>query len=44
MAMLLLEKGADVNMKVNDGSTILSWAIRNGHMEMAMLLLEKGAT
>ena len=40
---LLLEKGADVNAKDNDGETPLHWASENGHEAIVSLLLEKGA-
>ena len=40
---LLLEKGADVNAKNNDGWTPLHWASENGHEAIVSLLLEKGA-
>jgi ankyrin repeat protein len=41
---LLLEKGADVNVKrIGDGITALAVAAQNGHTELVNLLLEKGA-
>jgi predicted LPLAT superfamily acyltransferase len=41
---LLLEEGADVNMKrTSNGTTALSMASQNGHTEVVRLLLEKGA-
>jgi ankyrin repeat protein len=40
---LLLEKGADLETKDEDGQTPLIWAARNGHEAVARLLLEKGA-
>jgi ankyrin repeat protein len=39
----LLEKGADVNAKRNDGWTPLHWASCENHIEIAELLIEKGA-
>ncbi|GEM_PF-4009809 len=40
----LLEKGADVNMKLSsNGGTALMSASENGHTEIVKLLLEKGA-
>jgi ankyrin repeat protein len=43
VAMLLLDKGADINVAASDGRTPLHWASSNGHLEVAWLLLEKGA-
>jgi hypothetical protein len=40
---LLLEKGAELESKDNDGRTPLSWAAKNGHKAVVKLLLEKGA-
>jgi len=40
---LLLEKGAEVEAKCDDGWTPLSLAADNGHEAVAKLLLEKGA-
>jgi ankyrin repeat protein len=40
---LLLEKGAELESKNNDGQTPLSWAAGNGHEAVVKLLLEKGA-
>ncbi|CZR67067.1 uncharacterized protein PAC_16966 [Phialocephala subalpina] len=40
---LLLEKGANVNAAIEDGSTPLHRASMNGHLESVKLLLEKGA-
>ena len=39
----LLEKGADVNAKRNDGWTPLHWASCENHIEIAELLLKAGA-
>jgi ankyrin repeat protein len=39
----LLEKGADVECKSNNGRTPLWWAAENGHEAAVKLLLEKGA-
>jgi len=40
---LLLEKGADVNIRNEGGSTPLHWAARNGHTKVMKILLENGA-
>ncbi|KAJ5748094.1 uncharacterized protein N7511_009790 [Penicillium nucicola] len=40
---LLLEKGADLESRDNDGVTPLSWAAENGEEAMVQLLLEKAA-
>ena len=39
----LLEKGAALDAKDENGRTALMWACANGHVEAARLLLEKGA-
>jgi len=39
----LLEKGADIEAKDNDGWTPLHWAAANGHTAVAKFLFEKGA-
>lgn len=39
----LLDKGADVNAKVNDGVTALIQASQSGHREVVRMLLDKGA-
>ncbi len=38
-----VEAGLDVNAPLGDGMTALHWAARNGHAEMARLLLDAGA-
>ena len=40
---LLLDHGADVNVKDEDGETPLFCASNNGHKEIVKLLLEHGA-
>lgn len=42
-ARMLIESGLDVNAQDNDGNTALSNAIRRGHVQLAKLLLERGA-
>ena len=43
MVKALLEKGADVHAKKNNGDTPLHLACGNGHAEVVKALLEKGA-
>ena len=43
IVQLLLEKGADVNAKDNDGRTALMFAAEKGHTEIVQILLKKGA-
>lgn len=43
LARLLLEQGADPNMKDVVGGTALHWAVENSNHELAALLLSKGA-
>ncbi|KAI9854022.1 MAG: hypothetical protein M1813_001583 [Trichoglossum hirsutum] len=43
MVQLLVEKGADVNVKDCHGNTALLWAAKCGHEAMVRLLVEKGA-
>jgi len=40
---LLIDKGAEVRNKDNDGNTPLFWAAACGHKEIVALLLGKGA-
>jgi len=40
---LLIDKGADVNAKTNDGDTALMWAAISGEVDIVKMLLEKGA-
>ena len=39
----LIENGADVGAKNNDGEKALHWAAWNGHVDVAKVLIEKGA-
>jgi len=41
---MLLEKGANVDSKNDNGQTPLSWAVENRHEAVVKLLLEKGAS
>ena len=41
--MALLDRGADVNIRDNDGRTALYWACRNGLTEVAKVLILHGA-
>lgn len=43
MASLLIEAGADVNIKDKDGKTPLMVAVLNNHEQLVQLLLDKGA-
>ncbi|XP_067565177.1 fibronectin type 3 and ankyrin repeat domains protein 1 [Pseudorca crassidens] len=43
VASLLIDAGADVNMKDKDGKTPLMVAVLNNHEELVQLLLDKGA-
>ena len=40
---LLVEKGAEIESKDNNGQTPLSWAAGNGHEVVVKLLVENGA-
>jgi hypothetical protein len=42
IARLLLENGADVNVKSVGGPTPLHWAAQNGHVDILHLLVENG--
>ena len=39
----LIEAGADLNAKENDGSTALHWAADNGKLDCVKALIEAGA-
>ncbi|RYP77373.1 hypothetical protein DL771_001168 [Monosporascus sp. 5C6A] len=43
VVQLLLDKGANIEAKDNDGRTPLSWAVEKGHEAVIKLLLDKGA-
>ena len=40
---LLLQKGADINIRDNEGYTALAWALHYGHLEVVSVLLLSGA-
>ena len=43
VAKSLIERGAQINLQTNDGTSALHIASRNNHVDVAKLLLEKGA-
>jgi ankyrin repeat protein len=43
MVQLIVNGGADINAKDNDGMTPLNYAIKNGHKDVVAFLQEKGA-
>lgn len=43
MVKYLISQGADINAQVSGDGTPLINAVRNGHIEVARILLEKGA-
>lgn len=43
VAELLIEKGADINVVVQDGMTVLHWAADKGFEKLVAMLIEKGA-
>ena len=43
VAEFLITKGADVNIKDNNGRTPLNWAVRRRHKDVVELLIAKGA-
>jgi ankyrin repeat protein len=40
---MLLDEGADMNARSNDGKTALSWAAMGKHNETVKILLTRGA-
>jgi uncharacterized protein len=40
---LLMNRGADINMRNKSGETALMWAAGNNHIEAVEMLLERGA-
>ena len=44
MVKLLLDNGADINAKSNDGDTAIIKASQYGHKETVSFLIERGAT
>jgi ankyrin repeat protein len=43
IARILIEKGADLNLKDNDGFNALMWAVQNDNYDIAKILIENGA-
>ena len=43
MVLLLLERGADITLKNEDGFTALQLAQNRGHREVATMLMRAGA-
>lgn len=43
MVQLLIDNGADINIKNKDGYTALIWASSEGHLDVVRLLLDAGA-
>jgi ankyrin repeat protein len=39
----LMDRGADVNAKIQDGWTALMLAVANGHADIVKILIERGA-
>ena len=40
---LLIDSGADINVKDKKGRTALRYAVKNGHLEVVKYLIDKGA-
>ena len=43
LAKLLIEKGADINIRDNNGGTALQYTVKHEYEEMVKLLKENGA-
>jgi ankyrin repeat protein len=43
MAQLIVNVGAKINAKDNDGMTALNYAVKNGHKDVVAFLQDKGA-
>ena len=43
MVQILLDRGADVNVRDWSGFTAFYWASCNGHAEVVQILLDRGA-
>ena len=43
IALVLIEKGADLNIQNKSGDTPLHWASWKGHRDIAFALIENGA-
>jgi ankyrin repeat protein len=43
MVQLIVDEGAKIDAKDNDGMTALNYAVKNGHKDVVAFLQDKGA-